>query len=508
MTYSKIINIESRLSNLCYKFKIDKRFKFRFLTIDNDKGIEFNSATKVNNINNTDTLTNNWYIFDNDIDLSPLNNFRYLILQLYSETIINDSDIILHESNQYYITKNNWYNCSTYGPTCGIEIFNYLIDENKPMQELDSLFRYTIDGDASIVKKKYLKAGSEKSEIIVRGNKPYVVNYISIFYLNKIEGSQPKNKSQPRSINKILDLVDNKLYPNFVSDNPEINSINARIEMIKFQLKNYFIENNQELDIINKNINIDKDNIKLQGVKINDLEDKVDENEKDINNKFDSNISNIKGELKLVSSLLNSQISAINENFVNVNESLQDLHTTSDNNFDSIKVVEDNVKAVKNEVDKVSLEAITNLNSINKINCDIEDLNKKNNELENEDIKLRNLNSQLLSKIDSIITKTDTLQEIQECLKLDISKISTDFYDYKNNSDNLLWGNINGVPYRVDQHDEVINLQYFIDKKTYIKQKFYLLCDYNNLILPYYVLQVKEVNDSIAVARLVQMTKY
>ena len=278
--------------------------------------------------------------------------------------------------------------------------------------------------------------------------------------------------------------------------------------MIKFQLKNYFIENNQELDIINKNINIDKDNIKLQGVKIGDLEDKVDENDKNINDKFDSNISNIKGELKIVSSILNNQISAINENFGNVNDSLQDLHSTSDNNFDNIKILEENVKSVKGEVDKVSLDAITNLKSINKINCDIEDLNKKNIQLENEDIKLRNLNSQLLSKLDNILTKTETLQEIQECLKLDISKISTDFYDYKNNSDNLVWGNINGVPYRVDQHDEVINLQYFIDKKTYDKQKFYLLCDYNNLILPYYVLQTKELNDSIAVARLVQMTKY
>lgn len=495
MTYSKIINIESRLSNLCYKFKIDKRFKFRFLTFENLKGIELEGTKPVNNINDSNSLLLNWYQFSDEINLSNLNQYRNLVLQLYSTVIINDTDITFDNEDNYYIVKNNWFDCTSYGPTCGIEIFNFLIDERKPIQEIDTLFRYNIKGNASLFKKKYLKAGTEKSEIILKGIKPYVVNYKSTFFLDKIDSV--KTTKQPKSINKILEFVDNKLYPNFVSENPEINSVNARIEMIKFQLKNYFIENNEEIESINKNINIDKDNIKNQGTKIENLEDKVEEND----TKQNKNINNIKGELKLVSGLLNSQISTINDNFDSINDTIQDIHVISDGN-------EKDIGSLQKDLLVVSEKIISNGNSINKINCDIDDLNKKTEELENEDIKLKSSNTNLLNKIKIMSTRTEVLKSEQDSLKDDISKLSTDYFDFKNKSNNLVWGNINGIPYQIDEHEEILNLHCFINKKTYQKQMFYLLRDYNNLILPYFVLQIKEINTNLAVARLVQMTKY
>ena len=40
MTYSKIINIETKLLNINYDFQFSKPFKFRFITKENIKGIE------------------------------------------------------------------------------------------------------------------------------------------------------------------------------------------------------------------------------------------------------------------------------------------------------------------------------------------------------------------------------------------------------------------------------------------------------------------------------------
>ena len=185
MTYSKIINIETKLYNVNHKFEFNKPFKFRFLTKDNLDGIELKEP-KLENINNTDTGKNNWYQYHSNIDFTPLSKYKYLVLQLYFEQIVNE-DIKEFSSpdNSYFITnKNNWYDCTDYGSDCGIIVKDSLIDSFKPVQEINPDLIYMIEGSAVLIKLKYLKTGKSDSIITVSGRKPYIVNHIAKFSLN------------------------------------------------------------------------------------------------------------------------------------------------------------------------------------------------------------------------------------------------------------------------------------------------------------------------------------
>ena len=85
MTYSQIINIKSKLINIDYKFNVDPKIKFRFLSPDNTNGIILGNTDKVDVINDSPILNNNWYQFSEDMDFSNLNKYRFIVLQIYSD---------------------------------------------------------------------------------------------------------------------------------------------------------------------------------------------------------------------------------------------------------------------------------------------------------------------------------------------------------------------------------------------------------------------------------------
>jgi len=298
MTYSKIINIETKLYNVNHNFQFNKPFKFRFLSKDNLDGIELNEP-KLEQINNTDTGKNNWYQYHSNIDFTPLSKYKHLILQLYFEQIVNEDIKFSNSPNSsYFITnKNNWYDCSIYGSDCGIIVKNSLIDSFKPVQEVDSDLIYIIEGSAELFKFKYLKTGSSDSIITVSGRESNIVNHIAKFTLNA-KNKKVTNEKGPKSVNPYSEFIDNKLFTTPSSGNIEIDSINRRIEMMKFQLKNYFIENDKQLDTLEENSSKFNNKVKSDIFQVNSeiksLNSKVDSNIESVNSKFNSEIESLK----------------------------------------------------------------------------------------------------------------------------------------------------------------------------------------------------------------------
>lgn len=481
MTYSKIINIETKLLNINYEFEFSKPFKFRFITKNNLNGIELNE-TKLTKINNTDTGKNNWYLFNSDIDFSPLNKYKYLILQLYSDEIINE-DVKISKSidSSYFITnKNSWYNCKDLGANCGIIVKDSTIDSNKAVQELDSDMLYSIEGSATLIKSKYLKTGNIDSVITVSGIKPNIINYIGKFKLHA-KGKKVTNNKNPISVNKYSEFIDNKLFPINNSSNNEINSINSRIEMIKFQLKNYFIENDKQIDLIESNINKNSsefddkvDKVKNEIIEIDkriiELKKRLDDSNLD---EFMDNEILIRNEVLRLETLLNA---IINENN-NINKKL------------NTSILENN--QFKGDINS---KIDSNFNSLNEkqINIDVKvkDIDSKIEENSKEDLEKFN---EISNRLTNLKSQIDNLKNVQEFL-------------LNKEENNLIWSNLNNVPYKIDYHRQILNLDFIIESKTYSQTGLYLFEDCTGLIIPYFCIKVKEVTFTRATARLAPLS--
>ena len=266
MPYSKLYNIKS--TKLSFQININNSLKFRFITPDNLQGIKFknnlNNYIKTQNLYNTKTQ-DNWYKYDSNIDFSILNNYKYLVLQIYA---FNKDDLIgIEQNNRFYITnENKWYTCIEGDNTCGLKLYNQIIYQNKPIQEIDECLKYTINGSANIIKTKYLKSGDKDSNILINGFDDNVINYISEFKLDRIKVNNKINKN-PVSVNKYIDL--DKLIPTAeLTSDEDFNSVNNKLEMIKLQLKNYFIENNSEIDKLDISVNQQKSNTEINKLNI------------------------------------------------------------------------------------------------------------------------------------------------------------------------------------------------------------------------------------------------
>ena len=464
MPYSKIINIQSKLVNINYEFKFDKNIYFRFLTNENLKGIELTDVTKA------DDSELNWYQYKDDMKFDDLKSYRILIIQIKSNSIKNNY-FEIENPNYYIISKNDWYECKNFGPDCGIEVNNFTLDENKPVQEIDTLFNYIIDGDATITKGKYLKAGSKLSKIILKGKKRNIVNYHFLFNLQPTNFKKPST-SQPKSIKSALDLIDSKVFPYSVSDNKEINSINSRLELIKFQIKNYFVENNKEIDSINECLNTEKASNAIQEIRITDI---------------DSRIEFLKTEVNNLSTSLNTQIETINSNFESVGTNLSKINT-----------LEEDLETLQTNVE-------TNNNSISTINSSITDIDSKLETLENEDIIINTSLSNLSTDITANKNTSENLRSDLDLLKTDFETLDNDYYNFKANSKNLIWDNIGNQPYSIDRHDEVVNINFVTTTNKYSPQKMYLMKDRDNKIQPYYSETVKQTNNEYSAVRLIPL---
>lgn len=512
MTYSQIINIKNKLINIDYKFKIDPKIKFRFLTPDNLNGVIFKNQVKIETINNSESLDNNWYVFNEDIDFSILNKYRHIILQLYSETFINKQIEIFddNDSNFYEIYRNNWFNCKDRGPTCGIQITNFLVEENKPIQEIDNLFKYKITGDATIIKNKYLKAGHFDSTIQLIGVKSNIVNFINVFELQPID--KENSKKTPKSINKVVDLIDNKVFPYFVSENNEINSINARIEMIKFQIKNYFIENNQEIDLMNKKILDEKDTNIQQKILIDNLDLEQKQTQILNTNKFDN---------------VRSDVSKLNTDIIQSNLDFSDFKKESDKQiFDTNDKIDKkgdelNLKIAQNayvisKADKKLIElektSESNVRNVEVIINTIEEINKKTKELSNDNLKLNTTDNRIINDIsklgEKLIEQTNKQNETRIKLfeTIDSFETFTNYFNEKKNS--LLWANKENLSYFEQSHSNVLNLQFYESTEKFIESRLYLIIDSTGVKLPYYSAQVKRITENICVARLLQLCSF
>ena len=471
MTYSKVINIETKLLNINYDFNFNKPFKFRFITKENLKGIELNES-RLNEINNTNTGKNNWYLYNNLIDFTPLNKYKYLILQLYSNEIVNEDIKLTNNPNDtFFITnKNNWYDCKKFGADCGIIVKDLFIDSYKAVQELDDQLIYCIDGNATLIKFKYLKTGKIDSTITVSGVKPNIVNYIGKFILYA-KDKKVNNTKNPISINKYSQFIDNIIFSKSSTDNKEINSINARIEMIKFQLKNYFIENDKELDIIESKMELNNSKFNTQLIsldsKASDIDSKVLSLQNKINNSnLDELIDNEKYIKEKVTKLENSINEIIDENNniqLKVNNS-----TTA------------NMKFQKDFTDK--LESINT--KIGSINIKVDTSDKKDSE--------------------KFIKISKTINDI----KLRLEKLSEDNHTHTiNHNNSKIWSNYKNEIYEIRYHQSILNMSFLMKDEIYKEQGLYLFKDCTKLVIPYYCSNIKEISDTTATARLIPLSR-
>jgi len=400
MTYSKLFNIKLTNTEIVYKIKINKLFKFRFITPDNVNGIKLktfsNENVNVFTINNEDTSHLNWYIYDNNIDFSPLYNYKYIVLQLYTEEQ-TDCDEIENNDTFCITNQNEWYFCKDMGPTCGIEFYNVIIEKYKPMQEVDRCLKYKIYGDATIIKNNYIKAGTEDSSIIVTSFKSHVINYISEFVINKLKKNN--NNIKNNEIPLILSMPINKETPN--TENSDLNPINNKIEMIKFQLKNYFIENNNELTKINCSIDNQEEKNDNNKKKIGILDLRIDEH--DINfEDIDIKLNNLNLDLDYTKDKIGGSDSIIDERFNNMktiidrtyldisSNTTQITHTLTDHINKSL--INSNTINKNNEL--VKEKTIKNQDDIIKINLDVNNEKITNNKkIKNINLQFDNLNS-------------------------------------------------------------------------------------------------------------------
>lgn len=383
MTYSKLLNIESNKSNNLYKFTFNKTFSFRFLTPDFVNGIELNSK-RLNKINDSDVKNNNWYKFTKDIQFNNLNKFDNLVLQIISEEDFGNNDISINESFKI-VNKNEWYKCQPNDPNCGLILKNFILNQKKPLQEIDSSLKYKINGDAELIKNKHIKTGKYDSDITIIGFEPNVINFISNFKLDCIK--QNKNNNV-KTFNKYTESINSKI----VAD--DSNDINNKIEMIKFQIKNYFVENNKELDIIHERIDDNENSSSKNLIKIENILYQLSE--------YDIEFNNITNNIQKI----NDNVKDISESFKPFEEQLASLIILTDDLLKSKSMLDNNLSKLSEKVESLNKEQIDNQKKnkqflLDKINNNVKDFNNKITEINNKIQKL----SQKSNNIEKLIIK-------------------------------------------------------------------------------------------------------
>lgn len=500
MPYSKLINIETKLVNTSYNFQFSRPFIFRFLTNDNIDGIEFNEE-KILKVNNSDVGNNNWYKYNSNINFSPLNKYKYLILQLYSDEYVNEAFTLSNNINENFVitNSNSWYKCIIPGSDCGIRIFDQRVLSDKPIQEVTNSLIYEIDGDAFTIKNKYLKAGSSDSIIKISGMEPNTINYIGKFELKAINNKPEKTKN-PVSINKYSEFIDEKIFKNTKENCNELKNIDNRIDMIKFQLKNYFIENDKQLVVLEKDI---KKNAKVSSLNI----DRINQNVIDLSSqslKIDNNtleietigksVNNLSDDLKkkvdeIEEQIKNSELGAknlsINEHKLQIDERIEKLKEYIKFDYDKLKM----------NIDDNTIKISENNSSINNRLKDIEELNKitelRFNEADKKFSELKNLNVNNSLKFEEIRQLTEILEN-----KINGKLIENNSYVWSNNSQQL---------YEINYHSSLLNLNFDTESLQYTKNGLYLLIDITNITIPYYCTLIKELDNTTSTARLIPL---
>lgn len=354
MTYSMIYNIKAtKIENYTFKFK--KEIKVRFLTFDNQKGIDL-GIKKEQYVNYTDVSDNLWYLSSNINDYSILNSYNYLIVQIYCDDEISNN--VLEKDTSFYVTnKNKLYNCYNLGPTCGIKIYNFQINSNKPLQQINKVLKYTILGDAKVIDFKYIKSGPEyDSKIKITTYYPNEVNFINNFLLKKLITNKQIKKEN---------IYSEITIPNIeISDNKEINSLNYIVEHLKFQLKNYFVENNKNLSDIDSKFfdiyqNIDK--ISDNNLSIKNLEHHIKNMNKkiELNQQSTEKISYLTNKIQKFENAINLKIDENNNIFNNHIKNLYSKINNLDNKIDinEISDIKKNIDILKEKTNKLEIDS-------------------------------------------------------------------------------------------------------------------------------------------------------
>ena len=403
MTYSKLLNIESNKSNNFYKFTFNKTFSFRFLTPDFTNGIELNSK-RLNKINDSDVKNNNWYKFTKDIQFNNLNKFDNLVLQIISEEDFGNNDISINESFRI-VNKNEWYKCQPNDPNCGLILKNFILNQKKPLQEIDSSLKYKINGDAELIKNKHIKAGKYDSYITIIGFEPNVINFISNFKLDCIK--QNKNNNV-KTFNKYTESINSKI----IAD--DSNDINNKIEMIKFQIKNYFVENNKELDIIHERIDDNENSSSKNLIKIENILYQLSE--------YDIEFDNITNNIQKV----NDNIKDISESFNPFEEQLASLFILTDDLLKSKSILDNNLSELSEKVESLNKEQIDNQKKdkqflLDKFNNDIKNISSNlSNKISSIEIDFENKVTEINKKIEKLSQKSNNIEKLINKIKSEL----------------------------------------------------------------------------------------
>ena len=423
MPYCKLINIKLANYQSVYKINISNQLKFRFITPDNINGIEFKTFSdktiKTEIINNIISGKENWYIFDKTIDFSPLNEYKYLILQLYAEKDIKCFEI--EKNDSFIITlEKEWYNCNNMTSSCGLQLTNEKIDKNKPIQEVKENLKYLTYGDATLIKNKYLKAGKTESRIVITGFKNYAINYISDFDLMPVRVNNNKIEKKVKSLNSLNNL--DKMV-----SNGQPYDINNKLEMIKFQLKNYFTENNYEIAKLECSVE-DQEKINLETKKeVEMLEQRIYYQDKHIEdnvnnfNKVNIDVENVKNcvnEQKEENKLTKERVDKVE---VRIEENYDEIQKFGDNFSEKLKSQKkhftERLDEQNERLDEQSELISDNFNTLNdKIDINNDTINKNFDKLVKTDSYLNNQLVIQNNNLESLRTVLDNhLNEYGDC---------------------------------------------------------------------------------------------
>ena len=482
MPYCKLYNIKS--TKFSFQININRIIYFRFITPDKLQGIKFknkfNTYIETENLYNIQTI-NNWYKYSKNIDFSILNDYKYLVLQIYA---LNENDLVeIEQNNTFSITnENEWYTCNDEDDTCGLKLYNQVIVQNKPIQEIEECLKYTINGSAKIIETKYLKSGYEDSNILITSFNDNIINYISEFKLDKIKVNNKINKN-PLSVNKYIDL--DKLVPTAeLTESEDFNSVNNKLEMIKLQLKNYFIENNSEVDKLEISVNQQECNTEINKLKI----DSINHTLKDYNITFEQ---------------YNTQFKNINIEFeeIKLNETKNNDDITS-----SINIITDKIINIKNRILDVDFKLDNFQKTIDSLTCqsDISDINIR---LDNFQKTIDNLTNQQDIKLDNFQKTIDNLTNQQDIYNQpDISDINIKLDNFQKTIDskcNKINIYANDTHYMISHHNTNWNINFVTETNKYEVEKFYMVKDeFKSVSIPYYCWSVKNLNNGCSMARL------
>ena len=517
MPYCKLYNIKS--TKFSFQININRIIYFRFITPDKLQGIKFknkfNTYIETENLYNIQTI-NNWYKYSKNIDFSILNDYKYLVLQIYA---LNENDLVeIEQNNTFSITnENEWYTCNDEDDTCGLKLYNQVIVQNKPIQEIEECLKYTINGSAKIIETKYLKSGYEDSNILITSFNDNIINYISEFKLDKIKVNNKINKN-PLSVNKYIDL--DKLVPTAeLTESEDFNSVNNKLEMIKLQLKNYFIENNSEVDKLEISVNQQECNTEINKLKI----DSINHTLKDYNITFEQYNTQFKNiniefeEIKLNETKNNdditSSINIITDKIINIKNRILDVDFKLDNfqkTIDSLTCQSD-ISDINIKLDNFqnTIDNLINQPNVSDINIRLDNFQKTIDNLTNEqDIKLDNFQKTIDNLTNQQDIKLDNFQKTIDNLtnQPDISDINIKLDNFQKTIDskcNKINIYANDTHYMISHHNTNWNINFVTETNKYEVEKFYMVKDeFKSVSIPYYCWSVKNLNNGCSMARL------